>query len=55
MGKLSMFTDTTFRDGHQSLIATRMSTEDILGIIEKVDELGFQAFEVWGGATSMSV
>ena len=51
MGKLSMFTDTTFRDGHQSLIATRMSTEDILGIIEKVDELGFQAFEVWGGAT----
>ncbi|HQO06271.1 MAG TPA: oxaloacetate decarboxylase subunit alpha, partial [Fervidobacterium sp.] len=46
-----MFTDTTFRDGHQSLIATRMSTEDILGIIEKVDELGFQAFEVWGGAT----
>ena len=48
---LSMFTDTTFRDGHQSLIATRMRTEDILGIIEEVDSLGFQALEVWGGAT----
>lgn len=48
---LSMFTDTTFRDGHQSLIATRMSTKDILGIIEDVDSLGFQALEVWGGAT----
>lgn len=51
MDKLSMFTDTTFRDGHQSLIATRMSTQDILNIIGEVDELGFQAFEVWGGAT----
>ncbi|MEN3042306.1 MAG: pyruvate carboxylase subunit B [Fervidobacterium sp.] len=48
---LSLFTDTTFRDGHQSLIATRMNTSDILGIIEVVDELGFQALEVWGGAT----
>ncbi|MCX7654310.1 MAG: pyruvate carboxylase subunit B [Fervidobacterium sp.] len=48
---LSLFTDTTFRDGHQSLIATRMSTSDILGIIEVVDGLGFQALEVWGGAT----
>lgn len=48
---LSMFTDTTFRDGHQSLIATRMSTDDILGIIEEVDAIGFQALEVWGGAT----
>ncbi|MGQ9855761.1 MAG: pyruvate carboxylase subunit B [Fervidobacterium sp.] len=46
-----MFTDTTFRDGHQSIIATRMRTEDILGIIEEVDSLGFQALEVWGGAT----
>ncbi len=48
---LSMFTDTTFRDGHQSLIATRMSTSEILGIIQEVDSIGFQAFEVWGGAT----
>ncbi|ABS61588.1 Conserved carboxylase region [Fervidobacterium nodosum Rt17-B1] len=48
---LSMFTDTTFRDGHQSLIATRMKTSEILGIIEEVDSIGFQAFEVWGGAT----
>jgi len=46
-----MFTDTTFRDGHQSLIATRMRTKDILGIIDEVDSLGFQALEVWGGAT----
>jgi oxaloacetate decarboxylase alpha subunit len=46
-----MFTDTTFRDGHQSIIATRMQTKDILGIIEEVDSLGFQALEVWGGAT----
>jgi len=48
---LNMFTDTTFRDGHQSLIATRMRTKDILGIIDEVDSLGFQALEVWGGAT----
>ncbi|MFN3327804.1 MAG: oxaloacetate decarboxylase subunit alpha, partial [Fervidobacterium pennivorans] len=46
-----MFTDTTFRDGHQSLIATRMSTKDILEILPEVDSLGFQALEVWGGAT----
>lgn len=48
---LDVFVDTTFRDGHQSLIATRMSTKDILGIIEAFDELGFRALEVWGGAT----
>lgn len=48
---LYMFTDTTFRDGHQSLIATRMSTKDILEILPEVDSLGFQALEVWGGAT----
>ncbi|MCD6449403.1 MAG: pyruvate carboxylase subunit B [Thermotogaceae bacterium] len=46
-----MFTDTTFRDGHQSLIAARMRTKDILDIIEEVDSIGFQALEVWGGAT----
>jgi len=51
LATLNMFTDTTFRDGHQSIIATRMQTKDILGIIEEVDSLGFQALEVWGGAT----
>lgn len=43
--------DTTLRDGHQSLIATRMRTEDMLPIIEKLDTVGFYALEVWGGAT----
>jgi pyruvate carboxylase subunit B len=44
-------TDTTFRDGHQSTLATRFRTEDMLPIAEKMDEVGFQAMEVWGGAT----
>ena len=43
--------DNTFRDGHQSLLATRMSTEDMLPIAEKMDSVGFWAMEVWGGAT----
>ncbi|WP_017981151.1 sodium-extruding oxaloacetate decarboxylase subunit alpha [Methanocaldococcus villosus] len=43
--------DTTFRDAQQSLIATRMRTEDMLPIAEKMDEVGFYAMEVWGGAT----
>jgi pyruvate carboxylase subunit B len=45
------FTDTTFRDGHQSLLATRMRTEDILPFMERMDEMGYFALEVWGGAT----
>lgn len=44
-------TDTIFRDAHQSLIATRMKTEDMLPIAEKMDKVGFHALEVWGGAT----
>lgn len=44
-------TDTTWRDGHQSLLATRMKTEDMLPIAEKMDEIGFHSMEVWGGAT----
>ena len=44
-------TDTTWRDGHQSLLATRMKTEDMLPIAEKMDEIGFYSMEVWGGAT----
>ncbi|MBK15721.1 MAG: hypothetical protein CL770_03425 [Chloroflexi bacterium] len=44
-------TDTTFRDAHQSLMSTRMKTEDILAIASKVDDIGFHSAEVWGGAT----
>ena len=43
--------DTTLRDAHQSLIATRLSTEDMLPILEKMDNIGFYSLEVWGGAT----
>lgn len=44
-------TDTTLRDGHQSLWATRMRTADILGIIDTIDQAGYYSLEVWGGAT----
>jgi len=44
-------TDTTLRDGQQSLIATRMPIEDMLPVIEKMDNAGFYSMEVWGGAT----
>jgi len=44
-------TDVTFRDAHQSLLATRMRTEDMLPITGVMDEVGFFALEVWGGAT----
>ncbi len=44
-------TDTTFRDAHQSLMATRMRTESMIPVAEKMDRVGFFSFEVWGGAT----
>lgn len=44
-------TDTILRDAHQSLIATRMHTEDMLPICDKLDQVGFWSLEVWGGAT----
>lgn len=44
-------TDTILRDAHQSLIATRMKLEDMIPIAEKLDNVGFHALEVWGGAT----
>lgn len=44
-------TDTILRDAHQSLIATRMKLEDMLPVAEKLDNVGFYALEVWGGAT----
>ena len=43
--------DLTFRDGHQSLFATRGRTEDMLPVAEMMDEVGFWAVETWGGAT----
>ena len=43
--------DNTFRDGHQSIFATRMRTEDMIPIAEQMDDIGFWALEVWGGAT----
>src|SRR5512135_3320347 len=44
-------TDTTLRDAHQSLWATRMRSDDILGIIDTIDSVGYYSLEVWGGAT----
>lgn len=44
-------TDVTLRDGHQSLIATRLRTEDMLPICAQLDAIGFWSLEVWGGAT----
>ena len=46
-----MISDTTFRDGHQSSLATRMRTEDMLPVAEEMDKVGFYSMEVWGGAT----
>jgi oxaloacetate decarboxylase alpha subunit len=44
-------TETILRDAHQSLIATRMSTEEMLPIMEKMDQVGYYSVECWGGAT----
>ncbi len=44
-------TETILRDAHQSLIATRMSTEQMLPIVEKMDKVGYHSVECWGGAT----
>jgi pyruvate carboxylase subunit B len=50
-GKQLLITDVALRDGHQSLLATRMRTEDMLPIAQKLDAVGFWSLEVWGGAT----
>ncbi len=50
MGKVQI-TDTVLRDAHQSLLATRMRTKDMLPIAEKLDRIGYWSLEVWGGAT----
>lgn len=44
-------TETILRDAHQSLIATRMTTEQMLPIIDKMDQVGYHSVECWGGAT----
>lgn len=50
MSKIQV-TDVILRDAHQSLIATRMRTEDMLPICDKLDQVGFWSLECWGGAT----
>ena len=44
-------TETVLRDAHQSLMATRMTTEQMLPIVEKMDQVGYHSVECWGGAT----
>ena len=46
-----LITDTTFRDAHQSLLATRLKTEHMLEVAALMDRIGFHSMEVWGGAT----
>ena len=46
-----LLTDVALRDGHQSLLATRMRTEDMLEVADRLDAVGFWSLEVWGGAT----
>ncbi|SEP72568.1 oxaloacetate decarboxylase, alpha subunit [Lachnospiraceae bacterium RM5] len=51
MAKKIGITETVLRDAHQSLIATRMTTEQMLPIIDKMDKVGYHSVECWGGAT----
>lgn len=44
-------TETVLRDAHQSLIATRMKIQDMIPILEKLDDIGYNSLEAWGGAT----
>ncbi len=46
-----LITETVLRDSHQSLAATRMTTEEMLPILEKLDKVGYHSLEAWGGAT----
>ena len=50
MAKIGI-TETVLRDAHQSLIATRMRTEEFVDILDKMDAIGFHSLECWGGAT----
>ena len=51
MNKPLGITELVLRDGHQSLLATRMRIEDMLPIAEKLDKIGYWSMEIWGGAT----
>mgnify|MGYP001778382197 FL=1 len=51
MAKKIRVTETALRDAHQSLIATRMTTEEMLPVLEKLDKIGYYSLECWGGAT----
>ena len=51
MAKKIRITETALRDAHQSLIATRMTTEDMLPILDSLDKIGYYSLECWGGAT----
>lgn len=51
MGKKIDLTETVLRDAHQSLLATRMRTEDMLPVAAKLDQVGYWSLEMWGGAT----
>ena len=44
-------TETVLRDAHQSLLATRMRTRDMLEVVEQLDQIGYFSLEMWGGAT----
>ena len=44
-------TETVLRDAHQSLLATRMRTRDMLEMVEQLDQIGYFSLEMWGGAT----
>lgn len=49
------FNSVEFRDGQQSLFATRMTTDEMIPLLEEMDEVGFATMEMWGGATLTSV
>ena len=49
--KKVLITDTILRDAHQSQAATRMTTAEMLPVLEQLDEIGYYSLEAWGGAT----
>jgi len=51
LGRKIKITDTILRDAHQSLLATRMTTEEMLPVAEMLDQVGYHSLEMWGGAT----
>ena len=50
MAKIKI-TETALRDAHQSLAATRMTTEEMIPVLKDLDSVGFYSLEAWGGAT----